>query len=91
MCMMPAMRMEPRIETRLEQRISMQMLAQALRLDGEDDVEEQRIILEKIKKDLEAGVYGDVANFYDRVMKRIKKEKRTGTDIGYIAISAREE
>ncbi len=70
------MRMYQRQELRLEQILILSQL-QELDTKGGVDAEEQYQRLKKISNDLDKGIYTDTPNFYERVMKRIKKEERT--------------
>jgi len=66
-----------RLEMRLEQRLTMMQILDIACLEQEKGFNEQRKVLEKIKKDIEHGVYTRVSEFHDRIMKRIKKPDRT--------------
>ena len=84
-----SMRQSLRQEQRIEQRLEHILMQLQLQLGGEKGNSEQRKILEKIKKDLDNNVYSDVNEFHYRVMKRIKKEKRTKT-VKHLVNSLRE-
>ncbi|MDO8655751.1 MAG: hypothetical protein Q7K45_00805 [Nanoarchaeota archaeon] len=69
------LRPQLQLEQRLEQRL---MLVQRMYFSDEElGYAQQYAALEKIKEDLEEGVYDNVPDFSDRVMKRIKIKERT--------------
>jgi len=67
-----------RLEHKLDQTLRLtQSQVQAFHTSGEEGSEDQSIILEKLLQDLRYSVFSDWKDFYDRCMKRIKKEDRT--------------
>ncbi|MBU0531507.1 hypothetical protein KJ910_03375 [Patescibacteria group bacterium] len=81
-------RLEQRLELRLEQCIRIALL-EDLDTEGGADVEHELEILRKIAHDLDRGIYSDVANFHERVGKRVKKDERTeGTKLAVESLRA---
>jgi len=72
---------EPRMELRQELRVVQALqLRHALLLNDEAPFNEQTEALQKIKKDLEKGVYSSADQFFERVGKRVKEKDRTNSN-----------
>ncbi len=72
--------LEQRLDQRLEQKQSIRLTLSTLAgfsTSAEEDSVDQKDILEKLVRDLDRNVYSDWQDFYNRCMKRIKKEDRS--------------
>lgn len=70
------MNLEQKLEMRCDLRLALTQI-EGLSTDGTENAEEQAKLLKRFLEELDRGVYIDLNNFYDRCMKRIKKEDRS--------------